>query len=663
MKRTFMPVWLIVLASLGACVLESEVGQKPDDDEEGKTDAWNYTNDPSRFRVEFNYRLAQLPREGEAEQIPWADDYWGTYNDGINYRWRGADHPSPAELYDLAFNNWAMPEGFMALRPRADRAAEWDAEYYNQLGPLARDVHNRRGNARMVNGRDDDGDDQVDECDSEDCDGVEFWWGVCHAWAPAAVMEPEPIRTVVHNGQTFTPSDIKALIMATYDSTSAVMLGGRCNERDVERDENGRATLTECQDVNAGAFHVVITNMLGIHRRAFDEDRTYDYQVWNQPIRSYRVTSMREGLTAAQANQVLGASGETYTFNAEAVSFAEVRMDVRYITEARPSEAPRLPEIDRYTRTDRYHYVLELDGEGNVIGGEWATTSQSNHPDFLWLPTRYGTAFRTVSYENVRMLLDMSRRPETPGGGGEEEGQVFEVTPGTSIPDNSSTGARATVEVPASGAIASLQVAVDIQHTYVGDLTVVLERDGRQVQLQRHQGGSADNLVTSFPVTDFDGTDIRGTWTLFVTDDAAQDVGTIRRFALVAVLGEGGGGGSTGGPRTYESTAAVSVPDNNTRGATSPLQVSDSGTIRDLRVRVNIEHTYIGDLIVELRHDGQVRTLHNRTGRGEDNIQTEYQISEFNGASIGGTWELFVRDAASRDTGRIVSWAMIATVE
>ncbi len=663
MKRTFMPSWIIVLFGLGACVLESEVGMKPDDDEEGKTDQWNYANDPSRFRVEFDYRLSQLPREGEAEQIPWADDYWSYYNDSINHRWRGASNPSPAELYDLAFNSWQMPEGYMALRPRADRAATWDADYYNRLGPLATEVHSRRGNERMTNGRDDDGDGEVDECDSEDCDGVEFWWGVCHAWAPAAVMEPEPVNPVEHNGRTFYPSDIKALMMIAYDSTSAIMLGGRCNARDVERDENGRATLAECQDVNAGAFHVVITNMLGVHRRAFDEDRTYDYQVWNQPIRSFRVTSLREGLTATEANQVLGITGDSYSFNGDAVSFAEVRMDVRYITESHPSEQPTLPIIDRYTRTDRYHYVLELDAEGNVIGGEWATTSQSNHPDFLWLPTRNGTYFRNITYANVRMLLDMSRRPTDPGGGGEGEGQVFEVRPGTAIPDNSQTGARATIEVPDSGTIQGLQVAVDIQHTYIGDLTVLLERDGRQVQLQRHQGGSADDLVTTFNVTDFDGSDVRGAWTLFVTDDAAQDLGTIRRFALVAVLGSGGGGGGTTGPRTYESTTAVPIPDNSSRGATSAIQVSDSGTIRDLRVRVNIEHTYIGDLVVELRHDGQVRTLHNRTGRGEDNIQAEYQVTELNGAPVSGTWELFVRDAARVDTGRIVGWSMIATLE
>ena len=642
---------------LGACGGGDELGEKPDDDGEGKEDAWNYQNDPDRFRVEFVYRLADLPQEGEATQSPWPDDYWSYYNDSINARWRGASTPSPAELYDLTFNQWELPEGYMDLRPRANRADEWDADYYTQLGPLAGEVHRRRGNADMVNGRDDDDDGEIDECDSEDCDGVEFWWGVCHAWAPASILEPEPVEPVEHNGQTFYPSDIKALMMINYDSAPSVMLGGRCNAREVSRDENGRATDSECQDVNAGAFHVVITNMLGRLGRAFAEDRTYDYQVWNQPIRGYEVTELREGLTASEANQVLGIEDGSYTYNEDAVSFAEVRMSTRYITESHPSEHPRIPQLDRYTRTDRYHYVLELDAEGNVIGGEWAGSSQSNHPDFLWLPTGHRTYFREITYQNVRMLLDLSRddQEEPP------QGEVFEVRPDLDIPDDDPTGVVATLEVDSDAAIEDLNVAVEIDHTYIGDLTVTLIRDGVERVLQDRQGGSDDNLVQSYHVTDFNGQSIGGTWQLRVVDGAGQDVGAIRRFALVATLGEGTEPVDPVEPGTYSLTEAVEIPDNDAAGTISVIDVADEGVIDTMAVRVNVEHTYIGDLIIELRHNGLVRTLHNRGGGGTDDLTAEYQISEFAGSSLQGQWELFVSDNASVDTGRIVEWSMQVT--
>lgn len=658
MKKRFLSIITILglLLGFGACGTDTGIIEDKDEGlEDGKADAWDYRNAPDRFQVEFIYRLADLPRAGEAEQIPWADDYWSYYRDSINYRWRGQSNLSPAELYDVAFNNWTPPEGYMDLTPQSGSSSNWDPEYYEQIGPLANEVHNRRGNARATNGRDDDGDGEIDETD--DYDGIETWWGICHAWAPAAVMEPEPIRTVTYNGQVFTPSDIKGLMMITYDSTRAVMLGGRCNAKDVERNENGRATDSECQDVNAGAFHVVITNMLGRLHRAFDEDRTYNYEVWNQPIRGYEITELREGLTAAQANAILGLEGDGYQYNEDAVSFAEVRMTVQYITESRPSEQPRLPEIDHYTRSDRYHYILELDGNGNIIGGEWAGASQSNHPDFLWLPLSHGTNFRNISYENVRMLLELSRQEET-GGVDDGEGQIFSTEPNLAIPDDDPNGVTSRLDVPVAGTISGLQVSVDITHTYIGDLTLQLRRNGQEVTLQRHQGGSSDDLRTSFSITDFDGQDLQGTWELFISDDAGRDVGTLNEWGLTAVLGQGGG--STGDTHTFSSTTPVAIPDNDDQGASSVISVTDGGTISNLRVRVDIQHTWIGDLIVELRHDGQVRTLHNRTGRSDDNIQTEYQLSEFTGANLQGDWELHVSDHAGQDVGSIVQWDLIA---
>ena len=75
----------------------------------------------------------------------------------------------------------------------------------------------------------------------------------------------------------------------------ATIIGGRCNEFKVDRDETtGRITNSECRDLNAGAFHVAMTNLLGLQGRGFVEDRTFDYEVWNQPVKSYEVHTMEE---------------------------------------------------------------------------------------------------------------------------------------------------------------------------------------------------------------------------------------------------------------------------------------------------------------------------------------------------------------------------------
>ncbi|MDP6446331.1 MAG: hypothetical protein QF805_21245, partial [Pirellulaceae bacterium] len=42
------------------------------------------------------------------------------------------------------------------------------------------------------------------------------WHGHCNGWAAAAIRHAEPQNSVVRNGYTFTPSDIKALLAEIY---------------------------------------------------------------------------------------------------------------------------------------------------------------------------------------------------------------------------------------------------------------------------------------------------------------------------------------------------------------------------------------------------------------------------------------------------------------
>ena len=112
----------------------------------------------------------------------------------------------------------------------------------------------------------------------ERCDrgGVETWWGSCHAWAPAAILEKEPLYPVTipteYGDITFEVGDIKALFSIAYDRTQAALIGGRCNDFEVKRDEKtGRIINENCRDLNAGAFHVSMTNLLGIQRRAVED--------------------------------------------------------------------------------------------------------------------------------------------------------------------------------------------------------------------------------------------------------------------------------------------------------------------------------------------------------------------------------------------------------
>ncbi|RSN92770.1 peptidase M4 [Streptomyces sp. WAC 05379] len=122
----------------------------------------------------------------------------------------------------------------------------------------------------------------------------------------------------------------------------------------------------------------------------------------------------------------------------------------------------------------------------------------------------------------------------------------------------------------------------------------------------------------------------------------------------VGTRSDGGGGGGT----SFENTADVAIPD---RGAavTSPITVSGrtGNAPSNLQVAVDIVHTYIGDLKVDLlAPDGTVYTLKAYgTGGSADNINTTYTVNASSEVA-NGVWTLRVQDNAAIDTGYINSW-------
>ncbi|MEU9034414.1 S8 family peptidase [Streptomyces sp. NPDC048352] len=108
----------------------------------------------------------------------------------------------------------------------------------------------------------------------------------------------------------------------------------------------------------------------------------------------------------------------------------------------------------------------------------------------------------------------------------------------------------------------------------------------------------------------------------------------------------------------FENTADYAVNDNST--VESPVTVSGiSGNApAALTVAVDIKHTYIGDLKVDLvAPDGTLYNLHNRSGGSADNIIRTYTVNASSEVA-NGVWKLRVNDNANLDTGKIDSWAL-----
>ena len=116
--------------------------------------------------------------------------------------------------------------------------------------------------------------------------------------------------------------------------------------------------------------------------------------------------------------------------------------------------------------------------------------------------------------------------------------------------------------------------------------------------------------------------------------------------------------GSSGGGTTYQNTADYQIRDNTT--VDSPITISgrSGNASSSTAVAVNIVHTYIGDLKVDLvAPDGSVYNLHNRSGGSADNIVKTYTVN-LSGEVANGTWKLRVNDNAGGDVGYINSWSM-----
>lgn len=523
--------------------LPGDIDCAPPEGAGGKEDGWDFRHDPERMAQRLNYRIAELPKTGKRKdpfwknEYPdavgvsdpaWPDTYWPTYEGSHNARWQGKTVKSPVEKYDAAFNNHQGCETQPDEIDGPQAKAEWD-QYKACAGPAAKwqSTFYQNGD-RLHNGKDDDGDGKTDVQGETGVDGIETWWGTCHAWAPASMVVPEPQHDVTVNGVTFTPGDIKALIQNVFDQTSAVMVGGRCNAKEITHSPNSSAN-EDCAG-NPGAYHVVITNFLGINQLPLVEDRTANFEIWNQPVVGYDITK-QDKVTAAQANACVGATGDTYKFNDKAKELYEVRMTLEYLTESGASAVPL--GMEGHIRTDRYHYILEVGSTGKIIGGRYCSDS-TTQIDFLWAPTgRFNPSNPNINTAKVKELIAKSVAKQTPGGGGGGTAKVFKATPNVAIPDNSATGA--SVDLPVTGVTGSpaLAVTVDITHTFRGDLQVQLLRDGTLVKtLFDRTGGSADNLQQTFTLGASEVGSPNGRYTLKVVDTANIDVGTLNSVEL-----------------------------------------------------------------------------------------------------------------------------------
>ena len=342
---------------------------------------WEPASDPTLISANAETRFAQLPLAStlSGPNQPWPDTWWPSNQGGI------------AAPYRTDENAWTNADNLPAREDLLAGAVS--AETINNLPATAKfDLLRRKYDYPLTY-------QVLDENSPEAKD----WEGICHGWASAAINlgEPQPITVRNADGLEihFGSSDVKALLayfygVYAYDYLVEHSLGERCDTKFL-----GRILDNHCKrDINAGAFHIALANLIGIQHRALIGDVTQTSEVWNQPIVGYVTEVLRE----REPGIFSGASSGT-------VKQMLVRTRMTYVDDVEPQEDPLVSTGGQNLADRTYTYWLDLDAAGKIIGGKWKDGQSDLTPDFLW------TVDRMPFYGDFKLLGKIYVSPSKSG--------------------------------------------------------------------------------------------------------------------------------------------------------------------------------------------------------------------------------------------------------
>lgn len=332
-------------------------------------EAWKGFSEPEIMASGFTHRFASLPLVGSIKIGPraWSGHYWPSAEGGINVRWN-----SPGR------------EGFKYKSPTKEQLRYMNMGQLVQLSPTEKyDLFTGHYDYPMK-----------ELAESTASKHAPDWAGICHGWAPATLHHSEPTPKMMTNPDgyliPFGSDDIKALLSYYYafhhETDSTHQMGLRCF---FGRWMGGAKGCEE--DLNAGAFHIVMTNMLGLRKEGFVADIDRYKEVWNQPVVAYSSKVLVDNIPKSKKASEL------------AVKEMKVATDFFYVDEVdHPTWNIIHGTKDQHISKRSYVYRLEIDARGNIVGGEWES---DDRPDFLWNREK-ATEFEGILYRLPELLND-----------------------------------------------------------------------------------------------------------------------------------------------------------------------------------------------------------------------------------------------------------------
>lgn len=390
--------------------------------------AWDADNNPKELANDYIYNFDKLNEIQEsvlpAALMPWSSDYYRDDHEGISTRHDKLGN----DIFKYSLNSKKQllkmtPEEIAELSP----PEKLDIYFGDYNYSLTKQVRSQSKDNGVVNLGLFKIKKKLDRS----------WEGICHGWTSAAINHAEPDTVTLKNPDgieiRFGSSDVKALLSYSYTDRSgsgyldsqAKQVGNRCSTpaevlKPGEKPDTSPVG-SECSDLNAGTFHVVLVNQIAVKKHSFIADIDNMIQVWNQPISGYKTEVVPESI-------------DIYPDAAPGTAkIVRVRTRMDYVAEITPNASPTVGTPLQRVEHPQYQYTLELNSAGEIIGGKWEkintryvrTITRSNgtqtktpyyqwdninerasrqHPDFFWIAkpaprTQYWARFMKEVYK------------------------------------------------------------------------------------------------------------------------------------------------------------------------------------------------------------------------------------------------------------------------
>lgn len=304
---------------------------------------WNPDSDPFTMNPNYSAFLSELPLAASLSDFerPWSGPYWADKKGSIGFRWQTGEKPWEYSV---------LTEEHVKTLSSSEIALLSPAEKFDLLRglydfPTLTEI-------RKISGKERKG-----------------WYGICTGWSQASLHfdQPTPVTLTNPDGLVipFGSGDIKALASYYYaypgeEDRVTSRLGSRCDPGDDQSD---------CQrDVNAGALHILLANRLGLEKKGLFADFATRTQVWQHPIFGYESRALGERPPREDASPL-------------AVREVHVKTKLYYANENPP--AWKVDSLDEKMR--RLNYWLELDADGQIVGGSYSSLGGARVPDYFWI--------------------------------------------------------------------------------------------------------------------------------------------------------------------------------------------------------------------------------------------------------------------------------------